>query len=209
MANEAIRGVVLDFGGVMTTCATPERVKEIVEANGLPWRAVMEGFGRYRRNYDIGDISVGEFYERTWRDAGVSVDPAVEREIEEADTSSFLHPNMRTLGWMKELNARGLKLGILTNMPRELAPRFRETFSAFTDLADALVVSSEEHLVKPMPEIYALMERRLGLAPSSLVLVDDSRLNCDGAERAGWRTIVFESNAQAESALGAIVGNKQ
>lgn len=201
MSDGSIRGVVLDFGGVMTTCATPERVREIVDANGLSWQAVMEGFRKYRRDYDIGDISIGEFYTRTWRDAGVSVDSAVELAIEEADTSSFLHPNMRTLGWMKELKARGLKLGILTNMPRELAPRFREVFSAFTDLADALVVSSEEHLVKPMPEIYALMETRIGLEPSSLVLVDDSHVNCGGAEKAGWRTVVFESNAQAESAL--------
>ena len=28
MPDGSIRGVVLDFGGVMTTCATPERVRE-------------------------------------------------------------------------------------------------------------------------------------------------------------------------------------
>ena len=197
--------VVFDFGGVMTTCATPVRVKEIADEAGLPWQAVLDGFARHRRAYDIGDITVSEFYARTWRDAGVEVDPATEAKIEEADSTSFLHPNMRTLDWMRSLKGRGFRLGILTNMPRELAPLFREHFADFIATADALVVSSEVHLVKPMPEIYALVERRLGVPPAEIAFVDDSPVNCGGAAACGWRPVLFKDNAQAESDLEGLL----
>ena len=201
--GKKIRAAVFDFGGVMTTCAMPVRVKEIVDEKGLPWQAVMDAFGKFRREYDIGDISVGEFYSRTWREAGVEVDPETMARLEEADTASFLGRNTRTLEWMKSLKDKGLLIGILTNMPHELAPRFREKFHDYISLADTLVVSSEVHFVKPMPEIYALVEKKLGVGPDEIVFVDDSRVNCEGAERAGWRTVRFESNDQAEAALAA------
>jgi putative hydrolase of the HAD superfamily len=196
-----IRAVVLDFGGVMTTCAMPELVKKIVDEKGLPWQAVMNAFGKFRREYDLGDISVGEFYSRTWREAGIEVDPETAAQIEEADTASFLGRNTRTLEWMRSLKAKGLLIGILTNMPHELAPRFRERFHDYIALADTLVVSSEVHVVKPMPEIYALVEKNLGVGPDEIVFVDDSRINCEGAERAGWRVVRFESNDQVEAAF--------
>lgn len=200
-----IRAVVLDFGGVMTTCAMPELVKAIVDEKGLPWKAVADAFGKFRREYDLGNISVGEFYARAWRDAGIEIDAETEARIEEADTASFLGRNTRTLEWMKGMKERGLLVGILTNMPHELAPRFREKFADYIALADTLVVSSEVHFVKPMPEIYAIVERNLGLKPCEIVFVDDSRMNCEGAERVGWRVVRFESNAQAEAALSAIM----
>ena len=196
-----MRAVVFDFGGVMTTCAMPVLVKEIIDEKGLSWQAVTEAFGKHRRDYDLGDISVGEFYRRAWHDAGIKVDPGTEARIEEADTASFLGRNTRTLEWMRSLKAKGLLIGILTNMPHELAPRFRETFHDYIALADTLVVSSEVHLVKPMPEIYRLMEAKLGVGPGEIVFVDDSRVNCEGAERVGWRVVRFESNEQAEAAL--------
>ena len=196
-----MRAVVFDFGGVMTTCAMPVLVKEIIDEKGLSWQAVTEAFGRHRRDYDLGDISVGEFYRRAWHDAGIKVDSETEARIEEADTASFLGRNTRTLEWMRRLKDNGLLIGILTNMPHELAPRFREMFHDYIALADTLVVSSEVHLVKPMPEIYRLMETKLGVGPGEIVFVDDSRVNCEGAERVGWRAVRFESNEQAESAL--------
>ena len=192
-----IRGAVFDFGGVMTSCATPVRVKEIVERLGLPWQAVLDGFSSYRRAYDLGEITVSEFYRRVWSDAGVSVSPADAAAIEEADTASFLHPNHDTLAWMRELKEEGLRIGILTNMPRELAPRFRDAFSDAIALADALVISSEERLVKPQRAIYDLTAARIGLSGGALCFFDDAEINCLGARDAGWRAIRFTSLADA------------
>lgn len=198
------KAVVFDFGGVMTTCATPVRVREIVEENGLPWQAVLDGFRDFRRDYDIGDITVGEFYRRVWSLAGVAVAPDVQAAIERADTTSFLHPNLATLAWMKALKAEGYRLGILTNMPHELVPDFKSHFGDFIAQAETLVISCEAHLVKPMREIYDLVRDRLGVAAGDICFIDDSEANCRGAEAAGWRALRFTGNAQVESAFAAL-----
>jgi len=196
-----IKATVFDFGGVMTSCATPVRVHEIVEANGLPWQAVLDGFKHHRRAYDLGDITVGEFYARTWRDAGVMVPDAVQSEIERADTASFLYGNEKTFAWMNGMKARGYKVGILTNMPRELAPHFKEHFAGFIALAEMTVISSEVHLVKPMREIYDMVREGLDVAADEICLFDDSEVNCRGARAAGWRAICFENVEQASAAF--------
>jgi len=196
-----IKAVVFDFGGVMTSCATPVRVRAIAEAHGLPWQAVLDGFKRHRRAYDMGDIAVGEFYARTWRDAGVTVAADVQAEIEVADTTSFLHGNAKTLAWMRALKAKGYRIGILTNMPHELAPHFKKHFSDFIALADTMVISSEVHLVKPMREIYDMVRERLDVAADEICFFDDSELNCRGAEEAGWHAIRFADADQASAAF--------
>lgn len=200
-----IEAAVFDFGGVMSLCATPVRVKEIVDAKALPWQAVVDGFARYRRQYDLGEITVGEFYDRLWRDAGVEVSAEDRAAIEEADTASFLHGNANTLDWMYALKAQGYKLGILTNMPRELAPRFKEYFADIIAEADALIVSCEVHLVKPMREIYDLTAGKLGTDVSRICFFDDSELNCRGARDAGWQAVRFDSFDAAVSAFEDIL----
>ena len=204
--TQSARGLVFDFGGVITACASPVKVKAIVDRLGLPWQAVLDGYAKYRREYDLGDITIAEFYDRTWRAAGVAVPPAARAEMEEADTASFLVRNDRTVEWLRSLKARGFALGILTNMPRELAPRFKAGFADVLSLVDALVVSCEEHVVKPMREIYDLAAARIGLPAGELVFFDDSEANCEGARAAGWRAIRFTGNDQAEADLERLLG---
>ena len=205
MGSTKTRGVVFDFGGVMTTCATPVRVKEIVDGLGLPWSAVTRGFERHRRDYDIGDITVAQFYARVWGEAGVAVSAADRAAIEEADTASFLYRDEAALEWMKSLPALGYRLGILTNMPHELAPRFKERFADVIAAAAATVISCEVRLVKPMRGIYDLTASRLGVPPGEILFFDDSAANCRGAEEAGWRAVRYEGLEGAKAAFAAAV----
>ena len=39
-----IKGVVFDFGGVMTSCTMPERVRPLVKELGVSWQDLEEGF---------------------------------------------------------------------------------------------------------------------------------------------------------------------
>ena len=197
--NEEIKGVVFDFGGVMTTCTMPERVRPIVDELGIPWKALEDGFAKYRRLMDGGFMEFGEMYRKIWDEAGVTLSDEVQARILEEDMASFLYPNMRTLAWMRQLKAEGRKIGILTNMWADFGKKFRETFPQFIELADAMVVSGEEHLYKPMKEIYDLLRDRIGLRSEELLFVDDAPGNCEGARTAGWKALRFISNEQVES----------
>lgn len=189
-----IRAVVFDFGGVMTAATMPMRVKAVADAMGLDWGIFVEGFRKYRLDYDRGDKTLKEMYDAIFGDAGLAV---AERErIEAADTASWLYRNEKTLEWMKALKARGFKIGILTNMAPAFAPLFRGHFADFIALADALVISGEEHLTKPDPAIYELLRARIGLPAEELCFIDDLEVNCEAARQCGWRAIRFLDNAQ-------------
>ena len=197
--NEEIKGVVFDFGGVMTTCTMPERVRPIVDELGIPWQALEDGFAKYRRLMDGGFMGFDEMYRKIWEEAGVTLDEETQARILKEDMASFLYPNLRTLEWMRNLKAKGYKIGILTNMWADFGKKFRETFPQFIELADAMVVSGEEHMYKPMKEIYDLLRDRIGLKSEELLFIDDAAGNCEGARKAGWKALRFISNEQVES----------
>lgn len=199
-----IQAVVFDFGGVMTTTTMPERVRELCAELSISWDAVVNGFKRHRLDYDGGFITLAEMYRRIWSDAGLAVSPENEARILAADRASWLYRNERTRDWMHALKARGFKIGILTNMAPDFAPVFRETFADYIALADALVISGEEHLYKPQRAIYDHLRTRIGLPAEALLFVDDVPANCAAAEEAGWHAIRFTSNEQVEAAFAAI-----
>lgn len=193
-----IKGVVFDFGGVMTTCTMPERVRPLVRELGISWEALEAGFAKYRRLMDGGFMEFGEMYRKIWEDAGVTIDDATQAKILEEDTASFLYRNERTLDWMRNLKTKGYRIGILTNMCCDFARRFRETFPDYIALADAMVISGEERMYKPQKAIYDLLSARIGLPPESLLFIDDVKGNCEGARAAGWKALRYISNDQVE-----------
>ena len=193
-----MKGVVFDFGGVMTSCTMPERVRPLVKELGVSWEDLESGFAKYRKLMDADLMTFDAMYRRIWADAGVEIDDATQAKILEADLASFVHRNERTLAWMRQLKVSGHKIGILTNMSTFFAVRFRETFGDFIELADAMVISGEEHLYKPQKEIYDRLRERIGLPAEELLFVDDVQANCDGARAAGWKALRFISNEQVE-----------
>ena len=194
------RGVVFDFGGVMTTTTMPSRVKKVTDDFGIGWDDLERGFARYRRLMDGGFITIDEMYSLIWADADIDLPADVRARILEEDYASFMegYRNLKTLEWMRSLKSDGFKIGILTNMPPSMAPRFRRVFADFIEIADAVVVSGEERMFKPQRRIYDLLRERIGLEPDELCFVDDVESNCEGARRSGWHAIRFVDNDQAE-----------
>ena len=195
-----IEAVVFDFGGVMTTSTMPMRVIELAEAKGIDWGVFKRGFDAHRLDYDAGRITLAEMYDLIWRDAGIVVDAGTNAAFMEADDRSWCYRNERTLAWMKALKTRGFGIGILTNMaPKFAREHFESVFADFIAVADAMVISGDEGIVKPQREIYDLLRSRIGLPAESLLFVDDVERNVAGARAAGWRALRFETNDQVEA----------
>ncbi len=91
---------------------------------------------------------------------------------------------------VKTLKDRGYKIYGLTNWSAETFPWVRETFPIFT-LLEGMVVSGEEFLLKPGPEIYNLLLKRYGLKAEECVFIDDNPANAEGARRVGMKGLVF------------------
>ena len=195
-----IKAVVFDFGGVMTTSTMPQRVIELAKEKGVDWEVFRRGFEAHRLDYDAGRITLAEMYGLIWGDAGLSVDAETTAAFMAADDRSWCYRNERTLAWMKALKARGFGIGILTNMaPRFAREHFESVFADFIAVADAMVISGDEGIVKPQREIYDLLRGRIGLPAESLLFVDDVERNVAGARAAGWRALRFVTNDQVEA----------
>ncbi|MCL5429841.1 MAG: HAD family phosphatase [Chloroflexi bacterium] len=105
---------------------------------------------------------------------------------------------------------------------RELRPKYKmallsnalsnlRTFLAdwnITDAFDLIVVSAEEHLLKPDPAIYKLALDRLGVNAAEAVFIDDIEANVEGARRVGMQGIQFISREQALGDLHALLDHK-
>ena len=56
---------------------------------------------------------------------------------------------------------------------------------------DGIIVSGDERLLKPEPEIYRLLLGRYGLQAADCVFIDDSHANVEGARAVGMQAIHF------------------
>jgi 2-haloacid dehalogenase len=91
----------------------------------------------------------------------------------------------------------------LTNWSGELFPHARERFE-FLKWFDGIVVSGEEKIRKPFPEIYQLLLDRYHLSAGETIFIDDSMRNIKAAEDIGIKAILFISPAQLMQELKAI-----
>jgi 2-haloacid dehalogenase len=105
-----------------------------------------------------------------------------------------------TAALITALSNLGVKVYGLTNWSAETYPRVRPRFPVLR-LLSGVVVSGEEHLVKPDPEIFAVLERRYGLRPDQSTYIDDSTTNVDAARSRGYDALTFTTARTLEAQL--------
>jgi 2-haloacid dehalogenase len=73
------------------------------------------------------------------------------------------------------------------------APKFVLSQKKYPFLAgfDGVIVSGDERLLKPEPEIYNLLLSRYGLEAGDCIFIDDSKANVEGARAVGMHAIHF------------------
>jgi putative hydrolase of the HAD superfamily len=125
-------------------------------------------------------------YLRTIGLEGELADSIVERRRELARQA--IVPVDGAVETVRELRARGLKVGLLSVCSDEVPAVWADT--AFAGIFDTEVFSCDVGLLKPDPRIYALTCERLGVDPAETLFVGDGANDeLAGAERAGLRAV--------------------
>lgn len=110
-----------------------------------------------------------------------------------------------TASLIKRLKAAGYRVFGLTNWSMETYPLIRDNYEVFS-LFEGIVVSGEEHLLKPDEKIYRCLLERYSLEAAESVFLDDNADNVAGAEAVGMEAVRFVDAQQAEAELKSRFG---
>jgi putative hydrolase of the HAD superfamily len=195
------RGLLVDFGGVLTTSVI-EAFQAFCGAEGLEPDAV---FQRLADSQDarrlVVELECGRIDEAAFEPAfaailGVRRDGLIERMW------SRTRPDREFAETVLAARRAGIRTGLLSNSWG--AGRYQR--DRFGELFDAVVISGEVGLRKPQPAIYALAARSLGVEPSACVFVDDFYANLQPAQELGMATVLHTEAGETTAALEELFG---
>lgn len=101
---------------------------------------------------------------------------------------------------MESLIDQGHDVTMLTNFAADTFRHARELFP-FLNKTRGVTVSGEVFLIKPDVEIYHLHAKEFGLDPAKTLFIDDTAINVEGAEQAGWHAVQFTDAAKLRADL--------
>ena len=90
------------------------------------------------------------------------------------------------------------KLYGLTNWSAETFPLAYKRFPFFK-LLNGIVVSGEEKIIKPDPEIFNILLKRFQITAQESVFIDDNINNIKAAEKLGFQTIHINNNMKLKT----------
>jgi len=182
-----VRGVILDYGGVLSLEPTPEALARLHALCELDADVFADSWLQHRHGYDLGELSAADYWARV---TGRRCDEELLERVVAADVDSWAQTNVAMIEWLRELKAAGFLVGVLSNMPREHWLAFERRHD-WPGLCDAVTVSWERGTAKPDEAIYRHCLDRLGLRPGEAVFVDDRQDNVDAATRVGLHGVRY------------------
>lgn len=197
----ARRGLLVDWGGVMTTNVFTSFSAFCVQED-LPADTVRDLFRGDEASRDLlvgleeGTLADAEFERRF---AGI-LDVSPERLIERLFAGCG--PDAAMLHAVRQARAAGVRTGMISNSWG--AATYDR--SVLTELFDGVVISGDVGVRKPAPEIYAMGARAIDLPPEECIFVDDLPFNLKPARELGMATVRHVEAAQTISELEQLLG---
>jgi putative hydrolase of the HAD superfamily len=197
-----VKGLLVDFGGVLTTNVF-DSFRDFCVAEGIDPDSIKRLFRedpRARglvRSLETGELSEQEFGEQFGELLGIEAREGLVDRI-----FGGLHPDERMIDALRRARAAGIRTGLVSNSMG--AGRYDR--DAFLELFDGVVISGDVGMHKPQPEIFLLGAERAGVAVEDCVFVDDLRENCEGAEAVGMTAILHRGAERTLPELERLLG---
>ena len=192
-----IRAVMFDFGGVLYRMPSPRHMQRLLRFFGVrdPGPITM-AIASPLESELVMDLMTGrlpehELWSRLARDLGIR--PTL--------LSLFRKSGLAQRRLDRGLSAylAGLRPRYRTAILTNAGSDFRATFGqAYTleSFVDQLIISAEEGLAKPDPQLYHLALERLGVTAEETLFVDDIPENVAAAQAAGLNALLHQNSAQ-------------
>jgi 2-haloacid dehalogenase len=113
---------------------------------------------------------------------------------------SIVGPIAGSVAILRGLKLAGYALYGLSNWSAETFPLAYNKYEFFR-LFDGIIISGDVKVVKPEPAIFQLLLTRANCPADQCLLIDDSTLNIEAAQKLGFASIRFQSPEQLEREL--------
>jgi putative hydrolase of the HAD superfamily len=201
----AIRAVISDFGGVLTTPLLGSFLA-FQNETGIPAETLgvaMQRIAERQGEHPLFELERGRMTESDFlvglRDE-LAADLGHEPELHRFSEIYFeaLEPNEPMIELMRGLRDRRYRMALLTNNVREWEPLWRAMLPV-DEIFEVIVDSAFVGLRKPEPAIYELALERIGggVGAADCLFVDDVEHNVVAARDLGMTAVHFRSNEQA------------
>jgi putative hydrolase of the HAD superfamily len=209
MAENQIKAVISDFGGVLTTpllqsfMAFQDQTGITTEALGKAMQAATEANG----DNPLFEMERGEITEVAFLEMLTdSLEPLLGHRPEMHRFKEIyfeaLDPNTEMIELMRELKAEGFQMAMLTNNVREWEPQWRPMLPV-DEIFETVVDSGFVGCRKPESKIYEMTLERIAQPAEACLFIDDVLVNCEGARKMGIDAVHFQDNEQAIAEIRA------
>jgi len=199
MTNTDIQAIIFDFGNVLIEW-NPRFVYDRYFPNDP------EGMERFLKDVDFMGWNAHQDKGRTFKEGVADLSAQFPHY---SHLIQAYHDNWKdsigaayseTVETMKQLKAKGYPLYGLSNWSTETFPYAREKYDFF-NLLDDMVISGYVGHVKPEPEIYHILLKKIGMPAQECLFIDDSLPNIKQANTMGFNTLHFTSPKKLKKEL--------
>jgi putative hydrolase of the HAD superfamily len=199
------KGLLLDFGGVMTSSLFG-RMAEFCVEEGLPPDAIVDALRTEEGRTVLALAEAGLAPQRDLevmiaRELGLPDEGLVARLL----ALDAMPPRAEMADLVRRARAAGIPTGLLSN---SLGGGGYDVYTGYDlpALFDVIVISHEVGLRKPERPIFKLAVDRLGLAPQDCVFVDDTFANVRAAREFGMTAVHFTGEAEQLAEVERLIG---
>jgi putative hydrolase of the HAD superfamily len=195
-----IEAVIFDYGEVLCHRPSGKELGQMANLFGADAESFRSLWERNRPAFDRGDLTAKVYWSMLASDAGAKVTSQQLEDLTKWDVEMWARVNPVMINWARSLRAEGFKIGLLSNMHRDMIEHCRSNFSWLNDF-HFRTFSADVRMVKPDPAIYQHTLQGLGVSASRALFIDDREPNIAAAQALGIRGIRFRSVAQLREEL--------
>lgn len=187
-----IKALIFDVGGVLVRTQDLAPRRKLAAELGLSLREIYQVvFGSETWDQaQLGRIVAADHWEAVGQHLGLTWPDGTNAFRAAFFAGDRLDRDLIAL--ISQLRGR-YKTALLSNNPSSLRQSLAIEWRIPADTFDVIVISAEEGVMKPDPEIFRIALARLNVAPHEAIFVDDFVENVEGARSLGIEAIHFTS----------------
>ena len=189
--SATIQAVLFDFGLVLSGPPNPAAWHRMHTTLAFDPDRFHHEYWVRRHNYDRGDLSGSQYWQAIAAEAGYfDLTSDTLKLLEDADTDLWTDLNEPMFAWAQDLQQRGIRTGILSNIGDSMQAGIERKLPAM-DRFHHRTWSHSLGIAKPEPAIYAHAAEGLATPISRILFIDDRAVNIAAARQAGMQAIQY------------------